>query len=179
MDEREFRQRMVEHIPALRRVLRRRDAMAAEDRLHDALAWALTHWPTFDSRRGSLFYWLRDTVLRRTVSNSIRAAARNRVRIPNNEPLKEGLAGASDPDLPLWLADAVHTDDAQAIDLANAFAALPSDERAVALAILAEGRHVEVAAQELGISLRTCERRLKSARRRLCESLRHYRNKVC
>lgn len=167
MDFQTFARELVALIPTLRRHLshgwwRYLDQWHRDDILHDAILWALIHWNQFDPQRGTLSAWLKHAILRRVATNHARGCARDRVRIPSAEPLREGAAGQREA--------APH----MAADIENAFAGLPADERAVALAVYLDAESVQDAAAQLAIPKRTAERRLSRARERLQRALRHY-----
>jgi RNA polymerase sigma factor (sigma-70 family) len=143
------------------------------DTLHDAVVWALSNPERFDPARGSLSAWLKMTVLRRAVSNSIRAAARDPVRVVA-EGFDEEVAGKTGPDSVPWFPAVNWRDTDVALDIETAFAALPAEELAIATAVFVEGKTVEAAAGELDVKKRTAERRLAGARKHLQHALRHY-----
>jgi RNA polymerase sigma factor (sigma-70 family) len=173
MNEREFRERLAHLMPGLRIHLEYErphlDEWQRADILQTALLWALENWRKFRPERGSLSAWMKMAVMRRVATNHVRGCARDRIKFPGlcdhrGDPLVEKIFAGPNPTSQPYVS----------LDIENAFAALPPDEQAVALAVFLDTENIEAAGNRLGISKRTCERRLARAREKLQASLACY-----
>lgn len=152
-----FGMRIVDQVPALRRYARAltRDDTAADDLVHEALLRACERHRTFDGR-GNMRGWLLSIV-----HNCFVDAARRAV----SERRRADEAAALAP---------THTSGAQESSarltaLAEAFAALPGEQRAVLHLVAIEGLSYAETADALGVPVGTVMSRLSRARSALRE----------
>jgi len=147
--------KVVGHLPALMRYARSltRDATAAEDLVHDTLVAAYASSASFD-RRQSLRVWLFAILRNHFISDRRKIAVRQR----NQDDLETLAPTLAEP--PQEQALHLH-------QIAQAFAALPVEQREALHIVVVEGLSYHDAAAALGIPVGTLMSRIARARARL------------
>ncbi len=150
------RERIVEHIPRLRRYARallKNDILAADDLVQDCLERALSR----------LHYWRQGSDLRAWLFTIMHNVFVNQVRRQSNGPQFVEL-----PVDEVGLVDPARTErDVELRDLHRGVAALSVDQREVLLLVSLEGLRYQEVASILGIPEGTVMSRLSRARKQL------------